>query len=126
MIVNVNKEHKEKLSLLDKIALSITKMVGTMWCAIIFTIIALVGLPEALSNGTGETITWVVQTFLQLVLLSVILAGQNLQNRHSELRADADYENNINVKKDAETLMKRLDHIEQNKLNKILEVLEKK
>lgn len=126
MVINVNKQHKEKLSLLDKVALSITKMVGTMWCAIIFTIIALIGLPEALSNGTGETITWIVQTFLQLVLLSVILAGQNLQNRHSELRADADYENNINVRKDTEILMKRLDNIEQIKLDKIIKLLEEK
>jgi uncharacterized membrane protein len=113
MIRDVNKEHKEKLTLLDKIAISITKMVGTMWCAIFFTIIALIGLPYAISNGTAEIITWVVQTFLQLVLLSVILAGQNLQNRHSELRADADYENNINVKKDAEIIMKRLDDLEK-------------
>ena len=113
MIRNVNKEHREKLSILDKVALSITKMVGTMWCAIAFTIIALIGLPYALNSGTAETITWIVQTFLQLVLLSVILAGQNLQNRHSELRADADYENNINVKKDAEIIMKRLDDLEK-------------
>jgi uncharacterized membrane protein len=113
MVRNVNQEHKEKLSLLDKIALSITKMVGTMWCAILFTIIALIGLPYALNAGTGEIITWIVQTFLQLVLLSVILAGQNLQNRHSELRADADYENNINVRKDAEIMMKRLSDLEK-------------
>jgi len=113
MIRNVNKEHREKLSVLDKIALAITKMVGTMWCAILFSVIALIGLPAALNNGTEDTITWIVQTFLQLVLLSVILAGQNLQNRHSELRADADYENNINVKKDAEIIMKRLDDLEK-------------
>lgn len=110
---NVNQEHKEKLTFFDKVVLSITKMVGTMWCAIIFTIIALMGLPYALNNGTAETITWLVQTFLQLVLLAVVLAGQNLQNRHSEIRADADYENNVNVRKDAEIIMKRLDEIEK-------------
>lgn len=126
MIRNVNKEHKEKLNVFDKAAIFITKIVGTMWCAIAFTIIALIGLPYALSSGTAEIVTWVVQTFLQLVLLSIILAGQNLQNRHSELRADADYENNTNVKKDAEILMKRLDDIEKNKLDKIIKIIEEK
>ncbi len=126
MIRNVNKEHREKLTLLDKIAVAITKMVGTMWCAIIFTIIALISLPEAINNGTATTISWIAQTFLQLVLLSIIMVGQNLQSKHSELRADADYENNLRVKEDAEILMKRLDDIEENKLNKILKILEEK
>ena len=53
------------------------------------------------------------------------MVGQNLQNRHSEIRADADYETDMDAKKDVETLMKRLDSIEQNKLDKILEILEK-
>ena len=113
MVRNVNQEQRERLNLFDKTAIFITKIVGTMWCAIAFTVIALIGLPYALTSGTGEIITWIVQTFLQLVLLSVILAGQNLQNRHSELRADADYENNLNVKKDAEIIMKRLNDIEK-------------
>ena len=125
MVRNANQEHKERLNTFDKVAIFITKIVGTMWCAIIFTIIALIGLPYALNNGTGELITWIVQTFLQLVLLSVILAGQNLQNRHSELRAEADYENNLNVKKDAEILMESLNNLEKNKLDKIIQILEK-
>ena len=124
MVRNVNQEHKEKLNALDKVAISITKMVGTMWCAIAFTILALISLPEAINNGTATTISWIAQTFLQLVLLSIIMVGQNLQSRHSELRADADYENNIRVKEETEILMKKLDNIEQNKLDKILKILE--
>jgi uncharacterized membrane protein len=126
MIRNVNKEHKEKLGILDKVAIYITRMVGTMWCAIVFAILALVSLPEALSNGMATTISWIAQTFLQLVLLSIIMVGQNLQSRHSELRADADYETNVDAKKDIEILMKRLDSIEENKLNKIIKILEEK
>ena len=123
MVRNVNKEHKESLGLLDKIAIFITNIVGTMWCAIAFTILALISLPQAVNGGTATTISWIAQTFLQLVLLSIIMVGQNLQNRHSELRADADYETNLEAKKDIETLMKRLDSIECNKLDKILEKL---
>ncbi|MCX6751833.1 MAG: DUF1003 domain-containing protein [Candidatus Nomurabacteria bacterium] len=124
MIRNVNKEHKAKLNTLDKVAIFITKVVGTMWCAIAFTILALISLPEALSNGTATTISWIAQTFLQLVLLSIIMVGQNLQSKHSELRAEADYETDMDAKKDVENLLKRLDDIEQNKLDKIIKILE--
>lgn len=126
MVRNVNKEHKESLSLLDKIAVFITKIVGTMWCAIAFTILALVSLPQAIQGGTSTTISWIAQTFLQLVLLSIIMVGQELQSRHSELRADADYETNIQSKKDIEILMKRLDSIESEKLDKILQIIQDK
>jgi len=126
MIRNVNKEHKDSLTILDRIAVVITKIVGTMWCAIAFTLLALISLPEAIHGGTSTTISWIAQTFLQLVLLSIIMVGQNLQSRHSELRADADYETNVESKKDIEMLMRRLDSIENDKLNKILEILKKK
>jgi uncharacterized membrane protein len=98
-------------------------MVGTMWCAILFTILALISFPSALHGGISTTISWIAQTFLQLVLLSIIMVGQNLQNRRSELRADADYETDLEVKKDIGILMNRLDLIEDKKLNKILEIL---
>ena len=126
MTRNVNKEHKESLTMLDKVAVFITNIVGTMWCAIIFALISLISLPEALQGGKMTIISWVAQTFLQLVLLSIILVGQKLQNRHAELRADADYETNLEVKKDAEKMMKYLETIEKEKLDKILEILEKK
>src|ERR1035437_6567496 len=123
MVRNINKEHKQSLTALDRVAMFITKIVGTMWCAIIFTTLALISLPDALHGGTATIISWIAQTFLQLVLLSIIMVGQNLQSRHSELRADADYETNIEAKKDIETLMKRLDLIEAEKLDKILKIL---
>ena len=126
MVRNINKEHRESLTILDKVAVFITNIVGTMWCAIAFTILALISLPQALEGGVATTISWIAQTFLQLVLLSIIMVGQNLQSRHSELRADADYETNIESKKDIETLMKRLDSIENDKLDKILKILETK
>ena len=125
MVRNVNKEHRESLTALDKAAIFITKIVGTMWCAIAFTILALISFPAAIHGGVPTTISWIAQTFLQLVLLSIIMVGQNLQSRHSELRADADYETNLEAKKDIEELTKRLDSIENNKLDKILEILKK-
>jgi hypothetical protein len=73
-------------------ALKITAIVGTMWCAYAFTAISLISLPAAL--GTGQLIViiaWVAQTFLQLVLLSVIIVGQNLAAASSDKRAEATY-----------------------------------
>lgn len=111
MIRNVNKEHREHLSILDRMAVKITSFVGTVYCAILFGLLALMGLPEALNGGKAALIGWLTQTFLQLVLLSIIMAGQNIQSRYSERRADADYETNIEAKKDIEEVNRKLDLI---------------
>jgi len=60
-----------------RIAEKITAAVSTMWCAYIFAAIALISLPAALRSGDPLIIVaWVAQTFLQLVLLSIIMVGQ--------------------------------------------------
>ena len=123
--VNANIKHKESLSVLDKVAMFITSIVGTMWCAIVFTILALVSLPDAISGGKATMISWIAQTFLQLVLLSVIMVGQNLQNKHSEARAEADFDVNVKSELEVETIIQHLEN--QNKIiSKILEKLENK
>jgi hypothetical protein len=74
------------------LALRITAAVGTMWCAYAFAALALVSLPDALRGGLATTITWTAQTFLQLVLLSIIIVGQNVQSAAADARAEATYE----------------------------------
>jgi hypothetical protein len=100
-----------------KIAVLITRLVGTMWCAYLFTIIALLGLSPALKPGGEGLIAWIAQTFLQLVLLSVIMVGQNVQS----LAADA---RSANTFKDAETILDRLDLHTQGGLKEILDRLD--
>ena len=63
----------------DWLAGRITAMVGTMACAWAFAALALVMLPDAIKAGRPAIIQWIAQTFLQLVLLSIILVGQSLQ-----------------------------------------------
>ena len=76
-----------------RLAVLITNAVGSMWCAYLFGALALVSLPSALRSGdTVIIVSWVSQTFLQLVLLSVIIVGQNVQAAASEGRAEADHE----------------------------------
>lgn len=75
------------------LAVKITTAVGSMWCAYAFALLALVSLPSALQSGDRVTIvSWISQTFLQLVLLSVIIVGQNVQAAASDARAEADHE----------------------------------
>jgi hypothetical protein len=74
------------------VALKITAAVGTMWCAYVFAALALVSLPEAIHNGIASLVTWTAQTFLQLVLLSIIIVGQNVQASAADARAQATYE----------------------------------
>ena len=84
---------KAALSLNDKIGLFITTRVGSMWAAYLFFGLSLVSLPAALSSGNVIVIvSWVAQTFLQLVLLPIIIVGQNIQAKSSEDRAVATYE----------------------------------
>ena len=61
----------------QRIAEKVTALVSTMWAAYLFAAIALISLPAAIKSGEILIIiTWIAQTFLQLVLLSIIMVGQ--------------------------------------------------
>ena len=73
-------------------AVKVTRGVGTMWCAYVFAALALISLPQAISSHSTVTlVSWISQTFLQLVLLSVIIVGQNVLAAASDKRSDATY-----------------------------------
>jgi hypothetical protein len=80
----------------SRLALAITKSVGTMWAAYLFTLVALVSLPQALDAFLhGDTVTgvnWLAQSFLQLVLLPIIIVGQQIISTAQDARAEADHE----------------------------------
>src|ERR1039458_1701755 len=100
-----------------KLAVLITKAVGTMWMAYLFTIIALLGLSPALKPGGEGIIAWIAQTFLQLVLLSIIMVGQQVQSMAADARA-------ANTLKDAETILDRLNLHTAGGLKEILDRLD--
>jgi len=86
-----------------KVAVIITRTVGTMACAYAFAIIALISLPSAINSGQVIVIVaWVAQTFLQLVLLSIIMVGQSVQSAASDARAAKQFT-------DTEIILDRLD-----------------
>jgi len=93
---------KERTGFNGWLAVNITNTVGTMWCAYAFTILALISLPDAIKAGTGPLIAWIAQTFLQLVLLSIIMVGQKVAAAASDKQAFQTYQ-------DAEALLKISD-----------------
>ena len=75
------------------LAVKITTAVGTMWCAYAFAALAFVSLPSAIKSGNAVTlVSWISQTFLQLVLLSIIIVGQNVLAAAADKRSEATYE----------------------------------
>ena len=91
-----------------RFGLRITLVVGTMWMAYIFTVIALFALPDAIKQGTYFVIVWLSSSFLQLVLLPIIIVGQNIQARAADKRSEDTYNDAEAVLKESEEIQKHL------------------
>lgn len=69
----------------DWLGLRITNAVATMWCAYAFCALALSSLPSTLAlHSLNSDVAWVAQTFIQLVLLSIIMVGQKVQSKSTD------------------------------------------
>ena len=95
------------------LAVKITRGVGTMWCAYAFALFDCLALPTAIHGGLYGIVQWVASFFLQLVLLSIIMVGQDVQAKASDSRAVKTFE-------DTETILDRLDTRTQGGLTDIL------
>ncbi|HEX7612635.1 MAG TPA: hypothetical protein VF371_07650 [Candidatus Limnocylindrales bacterium] len=114
----------ESVGFNGKIALVLTTVVGTMWCAYAFSMLALIALPAAAGGGSLALIQWVSQTFIQLVMLSVIMVGQNILARSSDKRADMTYKDADATFHEAEQIQAHL--MEQDKaINTMLDKVAK-
>lgn len=126
---NVNTRHREKLSKLDKVALWITEHVGSMgFFMIIFGWTATwLGwntlAPQHLRfDPYPAFVLWLfISNMVQIFLMPLIMVGQNLQSKHSELRAEQDFEVNKKAETEIETILKHLEN--QNEL--IIQILGK-
>ena len=114
------------------LAVKITKAVGTMWAAYLFCLIALISFPQAvqafLRGDTVTGITWLSQSFLQLVLLPIIIVGQNVISASQDARAEADH---LTLTTLHAMNVRQLEMLEQQgkilqQQHRILELLEKK
>jgi hypothetical protein len=86
----------------SRLAVLATRVVGTMWCAYAFAAFDCLALPTALQQGLYGIVQWVASFFLQLVLLSVIMVGQNIQSAAADSRAAKTFS-------DTELIADRLD-----------------
>jgi uncharacterized membrane protein len=126
-IHNVNIKHKESLSALERFAVKVTDHVGTMGFFIIIFLWTLLWLgwntivPKDLRfDPYPAFVLWLfVSNMIQIFLMPLIMIGQNLQGRHAEKRAEADFEVNVRAEKEIEVILMHLEH--QNEL--ILKIL---
>lgn len=90
----------------DVLAVKITTHVGTMWTGYLFGLLSLFSLPAILhlvfphlsifpkwiiSASLISLIAWVSQNFLQLVLLPIIMVGQNVIQGQQDAKAESDH-----------------------------------
>lgn len=105
---NANHIHKEKMSIIDKFALGISSAVGTMY---FFTFCVLLTMAPLIFPSILTYVQFISSAFLQLVLLPVLAIGQNLSNRHSEIRAELDYEADVRSEKDLKELKEKVEYL---------------
>ncbi len=114
----------EHVGINGKVALILTTAVGTMWCAYAFALLALLVLPQAIQGGLLTLVQWVSQTFIQLVMLSVIMVGQNILGRASDKRADMTYQDAEATFHEAEQIQAHLK-AQDEAMNALLDKVEK-
>ncbi len=111
---NVNEQHKaeqEASGVNTRIAVRLTKSVGTMWTAYSFAVLAITGLLAILGwlpPVVALLVAWLSQTFLQLVFLPILSVGQNVLGRHAELMAEEQFNTTINSYHAIEEIMQHL------------------
>lgn len=119
---NINEEHAASLSPLDRLAVFITDRVGTMgffltifawtilWCG--YNILATEAPSlhwKAFDPFPAFVAYLLMSNVIQILLMPLIMVGQNLQGRHSELRAENDFEVNVKAEKEVETILRHLE-----------------
>lgn len=129
---NVNIEHRERLTKLERFAVWITDRIGTMgFFLVIFTWTVVwlgwnVFAPKELTfDPYPAFVLWLfISNMIQIFLMPLLLIGQNLQGKHAQARADADFEVNTKAEREIATVLEHLEN-QDNVLQTILKKLEK-
>ena len=130
---NISLEHRKKLNGLEKLALAVTRKIGSMgffflilcWTALWLSWNTL-GPQELRFDPFPAFVLWIfISNAIQIMLLPLIMVGQNLQSRHAEIRAENDFEINLKVEREIETVLLHLEQHEE-VMTEILKRLEEK
>jgi len=130
-IPDVNLQHKQKLSVLDKFALIMTEKVGSMGFFIIIFLWTTIWL---MWNTLGPDyyrfdpypafVMWLfISNMIQIFLMPLILVGQNLLSAHSEARAQSDFDVNTKAEIEIETILQHLEN-QSRQIEKLLSDIE--
>jgi uncharacterized membrane protein len=130
---NININHKQSLTRLEKFAVLIADHIGTM--GFFFIILAWTSLwllwntfapAELRFDPFPAFVLWLfISNMIQLFFLPLIMISQNLEKRRDELRAEHDFEVNLKTEREVETILFNLEKQEE-MISKIMERLENK
>ncbi len=116
---NPNVKHQQALGVQDKIALSITAAIGTMY-AVYFFAVFMAGwmLWQAhFDRMPFDPYPFAFLLFMgnivQLLLMPLIMVGQNLQGQHAEVRAEEEFKTTLSTFKDMEKILVHLDKLDK-------------
>jgi len=115
---NVNVEHQHQLTKMELLALAVTERVGTMgfffliagWTAIWLGWNTLAPKPLRFDPPTAFVLWLFISNMIQILLMPLLMVGQNVLSRHAELRADADYEVNLKTEREVEVILQHLEY----------------
>lgn len=130
---NINVEHKERLTKLERFAIWITSRIGSMGFFFIIFVWTLFWLSwntlvsqEFRFDPFPAFVLWLfISNMIQILLLPLIMVGQNLQGRHSEARAEADFEVNFKAEREIEAILTHLEHQDELILQVLKELKQK-
>ncbi|MGZ6004770.1 MAG: DUF1003 domain-containing protein [Candidatus Saccharimonadales bacterium] len=128
---NINARHKNSLKLQDRIALSVTAAIGTMYAVYAFALFMAGWIlwQSKLAHKPFDPYPFAFLLFMgnivQLLLMPLIMVGQNIQSKHSEIRADEEFKTTTTSFQDIEQILKHLNaqDVELLKQSKLLEEL---
>jgi uncharacterized membrane protein len=115
---DVNREQKAKLKALDRLALWITTQVGTMgffliifgWTVIWLGWNLLAPKPLRFDPPMGFVFWLFISNLIQILLMPLIMVGQNIQGDHAEARAEHDLEVNVKAEREIEVILEHLEY----------------
>lgn len=115
---NVNEEVRQGFTPLERIALAVTVHVGSPgfflliagW-TVIWLLWNLLAPKEYRFDPAPAFVLWLfISNMIQILLMPLIMVGQNLLSRHAEIRADADFEINQKAEQEVEAILLHLEH----------------
>ena len=129
---NINQAHTERLSTLERFAAGVTERIGSMGFFLIILTWTLLWLTwNSLGPKTARFdpypafVLWLfISNMIQILLMPLIMIGQNLQGRHSEARAESDYEVNVKAEREIEAILLHLEN-QAEKIERILLAMQK-